>query len=403
NNPSQAPFKVTLAGQGFYVIINPKDVGQVYKNNTTLSFDVFIQDLMLSCGTSKEIVEKMSQTPPPYISGANDSGLNPSKNSLIRLAVDFHHTQLLPGPSSQAGPLTATFIRYISHSLQWESLSQAKKNAAHKTPDTMQTSLLRLCGKVLIEAGTKTYWGDKLWQRSPDMLETFYDLDRAMWKLLFRYPKTFSKDAVAARNTIIEILTRYYKMPREERSDSAWFTQSLETESRATGLSENDMAAAILIIYFVVNGNPYKFCFWALYHILGDPELHNAIKREINASDGKPTMEYLLNNCPLLASVLSGVLRLYTSSASMQSINSDTEISGKILRKGNRIMLPYRTFRENPGVFGHDSLEFQPMRFMKTQSLDRNVRLGTPISGLVQSHALIYIRHRSSPHQPASF
>jgi hypothetical protein len=84
-----------------------------------------------------------------------------------------------------------------------------------------RTSLIQFCGKVLIEAGTKTYWGEKLWDLAPNMLDTFYSLDRTVWKLLFRYPEPFSKDALAARDTIIEILTRYYSLPREEREDAA--------------------------------------------------------------------------------------------------------------------------------------------------------------------------------------
>lgn len=252
NNPTRAPFKVTLVGQGFYIVTNPKHVVQVYKNNTTLSFDMFIRDLMLSYGTSADTVQKMSQTPPPYLPGIRDSDLNPSKKSLIRLAVDFHHIQLLPGPNSQAAPLTAVFLGHINHLLRWENLRQDEKLAGQRTSSVIRrTSLLRFCGKVLVEAGTKTYWGDRLWQLGPNMLETFYDLDHVMWKLLFRYPNMFSRDALQARDTVLEILSRYYRLPREERGDAAWFTQALETESRAAGLDEREMASSILLVYFV--------------------------------------------------------------------------------------------------------------------------------------------------------
>jgi hypothetical protein len=248
----RAPFRVTLAGETFYMVTNSNDVTEVYKNTSDLSFAVFIEDLMISCGTSKETVRKMSQSPPLYLHGAQDSGLNPSKKSLVTLAVDFHHIQLLPGPKSQSAPLTETFLAQISHSLQWESIvHDAKLVGQRRTSEICRTSLLRFCGKVLIEAGTKVYWGDKLWQMAPDMLGEFYKLDRAVWKLLFRYPEVFSKDATTARDTITDILTGYYRLPKTERDDAAWFTKSLETESRALGLEEREMASAILIIYFV--------------------------------------------------------------------------------------------------------------------------------------------------------
>ncbi|KAF2679169.1 cytochrome P450 [Lentithecium fluviatile CBS 122367] len=375
NSPNRAPFKVTLAGQGFYIVTNPQDVAQVYKNTVTLSFHVFIEDLMLSCGTSPEVVRKMTTTPPPYLPDSKESGLNPQKKSLIGLAVDFHHIQLLPGPKSQVGPITDTFLGYIHNLLQWTSLLRDDKMSSSITSDNkIHTSLYQFCGKVLVEAGTKVYWGEKLWNMTPDMLQTFEGLDKTMWKILFRYPERFSKDAIQARDGIVDLLTEYYALPKETRSDAAWFTQSLEAESRAIGLTEREMASAILIIYFVVNGNTYKFCFWALCHILSDPPLLSSIRSEVLAesNEHEPSMYHLLNKCPLLDSVLCEVLRIYTSSASMRFIDEDTVIGGKNLRKGNRIMLPYRALHENPEIYGSDSLDFKAGRFLKENGMRRN-------------------------------
>lgn len=127
-------------------------------------------------------------------------------------------------------------------------------------------------------------------------------------------------------------------------------------------------------VLYSVNGNTYKLCFWALCHILSDKELHDAIKAEIDpeGNDREPSMDHLIHHCPLLDSVICEVLRLYPSSTSMRFIHADTEIGGNILRKGNRIMLPYRTLHENADIYGHDSQRFQPGRFLKTSSLKRS-------------------------------
>jgi len=50
---------------------------------------------MLSCGTSKQAAGKSSQQPPPYPEDAQMTSLNPEKKSIINLAMDFHHIQLL--------------------------------------------------------------------------------------------------------------------------------------------------------------------------------------------------------------------------------------------------------------------------------------------------------------------
>lgn len=240
-----------MAGEEIYVVTNPKDVAEVYKNNTSLSFEVFISDLMLSCGTLPETVKKMSSSPPPYPEGYSVSGLNPANKTLVRLAIDFHHAQLLTGLNTHVHELTDVFLAYIDEFLTWDRLCKDPKLCTRRKDNAMELSLLDWCGKVLIEAGTKTYWGSALWNMSPDMLSTFYSLDRGMWKILFQYPKAFSKEVIAARDSITHMLTDYYKLPFEQRPDAAWFTKSLETESRAAGLNEEEMAAAIMIIFFV--------------------------------------------------------------------------------------------------------------------------------------------------------
>ncbi|XTI89043.1 hypothetical protein V2W45_1511193 [Cenococcum geophilum] len=88
-------FALTLPGELIYIVTNPKHVREVYKNTVTLLFDTFIEDLMLSCGTSKQAAGKSSQQPPPYPEDAQMTSLNPEKKSIINLAMDFHHIQLL--------------------------------------------------------------------------------------------------------------------------------------------------------------------------------------------------------------------------------------------------------------------------------------------------------------------
>jgi hypothetical protein len=247
----------------------------VYKNNTSLSFDVFISDLMLSCGATAETVDKMNQAPPTYPSGSSATGLNPRNKSLIRLAIDFHHLQLLQGPNSHADEITDTFLGHIDNFLQRDILLRDGRLPTSKTAESTQVSLLKLCGRVLIEAGTRTYWGVRLWELEPDMLSSFYELDRGIWKILFQYPKMFSKEVLAVRDNITETLATYYRLPKQTRQDAAWFTKSMETESREAGLDEDEMAAAIMIIYFVY---VRLSLLPRLFHHSG-PQIHKTVPR----------------------------------------------------------------------------------------------------------------------------
>lgn len=56
----------------------------------------------------------------------------------------------------------------------------------------------------------------------------------------------------------------------------------------------------------------------------------------------------------------------------MRYIDADTPIGSKILRKGNRIMLPYRSMHSNREVYGEDAGTFDAARFVKTPALRRS-------------------------------
>lgn len=242
-------FALCLAGETIYVVTNPKDVSAIYKTTTTLAFDVFISDLMLQCGAAAKTVQKMCQEPPSYPLEKTKTGLNPMNKSLLKLAIDFHHQQLLPGPDSHEQDITQSFVETIKVLLRWDRITQNVQLAPQGTG--FEVSLLQLCGNVLIEAGARTYWGSRLWELDSDSLKSFYALDKGMWKILFRYPKYFSQEVIKTRDHITDVLTRYYEIPQSQRQDVAWFTTAMETESRAAGLDEREMAACIMIIYFV--------------------------------------------------------------------------------------------------------------------------------------------------------
>lgn len=52
------------------------------------------------------------------------------------------------------------------------------------------------------------------------------------------------------RGKIIEALSKYYKLPKEDRSDESWFVRTLEAEQRQIGIGEEDIAAITMIVYW---------------------------------------------------------------------------------------------------------------------------------------------------------
>lgn len=52
-----------------------------------------------------------------------------------------------------------------------------------------------------------------------------------------------------AMKKLIDEFTAYFELPMEERFESAWFVQSLETEMRQLGIGSSDIASSFVMTY----------------------------------------------------------------------------------------------------------------------------------------------------------
>jgi cytochrome P450 len=125
-----------------------------------------------------------------------------------------------------------------------------------------------------------------------------------------------------------------------------------------------------------INANAWKVSFWMLAYMLHHPELLAAIRAEVAdaTSAASPTAcaDQLSTTCPLLVALYHEILRLVTSSVSVRNVATDVTVGGKLLRKGGRIIIPYRQMLFNRDVFGADAGEFNVERFLANKSLASN-------------------------------
>jgi cytochrome P450 len=123
-----------------------------------------------------------------------------------------------------------------------------------------------------------------------------------------------------------------------------------------------------------INGNAYKLCFWILAYALHDENLLASIRNEIDpvVNEGLTGLEYRLEHCARLDSIYNEVLRLTASSSSIRTVLSTTEIGGKQLRSGTKVLIPYRQLHFNEDIWGNDAKTFDPERFLKNKDLARN-------------------------------
>ena len=241
-------FKLTLLGKVLYVMTSPEDISKIYRNTEELTLDTHIRHILTALGASSSAVDKWI---PPRLS-ENDKikamgGLNPSASDFTHLGSRICQQQLLPG--KELNVLQDVFMDRIHKSLHWDKITP--KITLASSPEAKTISLLGWCREVLLDSATRAFFGDELLEINPNLFQSFYDFDACSWKLHYGYPKFLSTDLYVARDTIIEALTAYFKLPKAERPGAAFVVDRLEDEMRQLGIETKDIAALTMPLYWV--------------------------------------------------------------------------------------------------------------------------------------------------------
>ncbi|KAI1266398.1 putative cytochrome p450 [Xylariaceae sp. FL1019] len=359
---TREPFALTAFGSTFYIISKPKDTVDVYKNTESLSFEEFLVSLMSYLGLSADTLDAVFRTRLPK---TKPGFPNPDGKALGHFVREMHHRQLFPGHNLDQ--LEKTMIDWFDTHLDIPVLQNLCSSYSSLTSgSSLDVPLVKWCSELFTRAGEIGYFGDTLESIEPDMATIFLEYDDLSWQVLYQYPKLFSREMHAALSRIQDVFMRYFEVPRNQRRGGAWFTTAIEDECNGLGIDRQNKALFMATVYWVVSTNTRKSAFWLLYHVLRNPSLIAEIRAETAPAfqgDSINDVNHIHNHCPKLEQIWYETLRLSSNSASARIITQDTVIGGRLLRKGNRILVPYRLLHFNEEVFGSDVDSFRPERF----------------------------------------
>ncbi|KAI9707823.1 MAG: hypothetical protein M1820_004428 [Bogoriella megaspora] len=366
-NDTKEPFALTLAGKKFYILTNYNDVQAAFRNSDSLSFEIFMEEMLQDLGVTKSAVESLYASADP----ARAIYPNPSGKPLGKLARDFHIHQIFPG--NLLDETGAEFVKFFQQSLTIESFGE-QRYGAKRGQDAVEVSLLEMTSDIFTNSAQDVYFGQLLRKIEPELAWIFLEFDGLAWQVLFRYPPFLSKKMIAARDKIFAALEKYYASPLEDRMDVIWFTPTLEKELRNLNVGNRDIAIMMMTIYWGIITNTRKGAFWMLAYTVFRPDLVDILREETAPAFKGETvdLDYIWNHCPQLRAVWDETLRMTAFSSSVRYVNKETVIGNKILRKGNRIMMPYRQVHLDSSIFGSDVEQFDSERFMKNERRRRH-------------------------------
>ncbi|KJZ75448.1 hypothetical protein HIM_05144 [Hirsutella minnesotensis 3608] len=363
---SRDPYALTVAGMKTYVITNAEHAGQVYRNTESFSYEEFVRSMMHILGNSEVSVKAMF-TPLPK---DKEGFPNPHGKPLGLLFRQMHIKQLFPGPN--LSHLENRFYEFFDQNLELSMLGKVCPYAQSRTSDRIVLPLTKWCSDFFCKSGQAAYFGPRLAEIDTGLTNAFITFDDLSYQVIYQYPRLLSRSMLAARDRVINGLRQYLQLPHDQRSEDVWFVKAMESEMRAIGLSAEDMAIATMTIYWAINTNSRKAAFWMLAHLLETPALMDVVRQETASAfreNGTVDLEHLHSAVPNFDAMWNEMLRMSAFSASVRYITADTAVGNKILRKGNRLIIPYRQLHMDPSVFGDGVDRFKHDRFLKNPRL----------------------------------
>ncbi|KAI1748748.1 putative cytochrome p450 [Xylaria castorea] len=343
-NNTGKPFALTAFGMTFYVVTQAKQSAEVFKNTETLSFERFVQGLMRINGNNEHAIKAM-YTP---LSREKPGFPNPQGESLGVLAQKMHIRQLNPG-NKELIHLQQKVRNWIDSHLKLHIMSRFGNHPVKQGPTYIEVPLYQWTSELFVCLGQDVYFGEALKKINPGVPQAFMVFDELIWKMLYQYPRFLSRDMATGRTEVINALCRYLRTPIEERSDAAWLISAMETEMKEIGL---------------------ETIFWVLTYLLHNPPLLAAYLKETepafdcNGALVDPSYIQNAENCPQVDAIWHETLRMVSWSASIRFITKDTLIGDKLLPKGHRVIVPHRLQHFDEAVFGANTHEFHPERWL---------------------------------------
>ena len=239
-----------VANKKYYVIPSPQDADAFYSNVTTMTWDGFLNDVLVAFGVNKNRLEPLWTEPP------SRSSINPKGKDLIHLTEDLYKRHLLPGRTYDI--LINRLSLSISNLLRPEQMGPRFGLCGTRSG---AISLLDLCGGILIDATQMSLYDPILSRIDPDMtagMQTFTD---ELWKLLYPSPGIDSSRVKSLRQKYMKAFLAYMRLPKEARRNEAWLITTLIDQYRELGINEDDAAAMMVMVYWTyVHLFPHVTC-----------------------------------------------------------------------------------------------------------------------------------------------
>ena len=230
-----------------YILTSPEDVDAAYKNNTTLSWDDYLNDLLSGFGVRGEALRLAWRRPTTGdASYMHPLPKNPTQKSLVHRVEDIYQRQLLPGPNLNV--IGQSFLSRLEDILRWDKITGFY--VMTRTETQKRLSLKSFCRSLMIDCITNSIFGGMLQKIDPNVALDMITFNDYAWLLVFGCPDVVCPKLAGSRKRLTAALKIYMNIPEEQREGESFAIRNVLNEQAVTGIDEQARLAMLLMIYW---------------------------------------------------------------------------------------------------------------------------------------------------------
>ncbi|KAM7202705.1 Cytochrome P450 [Rhypophila sp. PSN 637] len=389
---TRKPYAIHTAGQITLVITNSEQAAEILNNGDSYTSDPFLDALYRTVGgVSTTGSHKL------WKKGTQNSNANHKRTTLVQKCQDILFREL-SSPIPAGLDINTKAISLVEAATRNGVPSSAE--ISHTEDNTKVVSLHRWCRDILIKAQMDLFFGPSLVEEiEPDAVSLFDSFDASSWMLAYQYPSFLAKQATMTRESLVRALQTYLDavaVKKDNNENNPVFAPVIE-EMKGAGLSHEDCARVLLVMFWEINATVQTTAFWMLAHLLR-PENKSLIdtirtettpvitgmtsqlvprtSMEFQPLDEPSVFDYnALNSstCPTLHSLYAEVMRVFNTSAPIRVTTRPVLLSSgtrtqsnsetKVIPTNTKIVLPQRMIALSPELFGPKADHVDPHRF----------------------------------------
>ena len=201
-----------------------------------------LNDLLTAFGVNPAVIPKLWQK--PGLGTADQPNLDNRVKVLspIHATLDHYKSQMLPG--ERLDSFSYSLFDHISNLLRQDNIHQQFEGI------TEGVSLYRFCGEVLVEALSRSMFGNRIFELEPELVQNMLDFNDDAWMLIFQYPQSPESRLHKARRRLLDFFVKYMQDTAGLRFEQAWMIDKVLRDLKNIDMCDEDRAPLLLMIYW---------------------------------------------------------------------------------------------------------------------------------------------------------